>query len=76
MKISQYLAKIWTRVVSPFLTHGVHSQYQKLQIHSVERGICPIAKSNKLQLVISKNATACGNFGHSSINKHYIAQFS
>jgi len=29
-----------------------------------------------VQLVVSKNATECENFGHLLINKHYIAYFS
>jgi len=45
----------------------------RLEIRSVERGICPIAESIMTNTVISLR---CGNFGYSAINKGYSAYFS
>jgi len=58
--------------MTPLKVPASHKHNLKLEMrsmeHSVEHGIC-------LQLIISKTATGRGNFGHSSINKHDIAQF-
>ena len=57
-----------------YLSGKIHSE--TIGIRSVECGICSIAKST-IEVTISshKNATRRGNFGHSSINKHYVAQY-
>ena len=49
-----------------FLRHSV-------EIHAVERGICPVAESIMTDTVISVRR---GNFGDSAINKGYIVRFS
>jgi len=46
---------------------------KRLEIRSVERGICPIAESIMTDIVISVRSV---NFGDAAINKGYIAYLS
>jgi len=61
--VCQYYSK---SNVGRFLRHSV-------EIHAVERGICPVAESIMTDTVISVRR---GNFGDSAINKGYIVRFS